>query len=189
MTDLGRMAGSFARIRTITLSVAALALGTGTAAWAGASLRPKPEVTDVEKYCSTEQQGAYQLAEDLHRRERELDSREHAVAAQEAEMATAEGRLKSRLEELEKTRKELQDLLGQADTRRDERIAGIVKMVESGRASAMAPMFGQLSDELAVAVLDKMNRSKAGKLLAALPPARAAALAQKMAEPIAVAVP
>lgn len=183
------MSGTSIRLRSVAFGIAALGLGTGTAAWAGASLTKKPDVTAIEQYCSTEEQGAHQLADDLRRRERELDSREHAIAAQESEMATAEERLKGRLADLEKTRAELEALLGKADAARDARIAGIVKMVESGKASAVAPMFAQLPDELAVTVLDKMNRTKAGKLLVALPPARAAALAEKMAEPIPVVIP
>ncbi len=162
-----------------------LGLGTGTAAWAGRD----PTASEIERYCSLEEEGAHQLAQDLLHRERELDGRAHALDAQRAEMATAEARLIERLTGLERARTELQALIGVADVARDLRIDGIVKMVEANRAGTIAPMFAQLDDPLAVTVLDKMKRKKAGQLLAVLPPAKAAALAQRMAEPIAVELP
>lgn len=168
---------------------AAVVLGTGTVAWASAGADDRPSVTEIETYCDVEERGAHQLAEELRRRARELDSRESAIAGQESEMATAEARLQARLDALDATRAELTALLGTADAERDARIDGIVKMVEAGRPSNVAPMFAQLDIDLAVTVLNRMNRKKAGKLLTALDPSKAAALAEKMAEPIHVEIP
>ena len=47
-------------------------------------------------------------------------------------------------------------------------------------------MFQKLDPKLAVDILNRMNRSKAGKLLTALPPDLAAALAERMTAPIAL---
>ncbi len=176
---------TFRRTATLAFGAAVMGLGTGTAAWAGR----EPTVTEIERYCDLEEEGAHQLAEDLRRRERELDSREHALDAERSEMATAEARLTERLAALEKTRAELTTLLGQADAAREARIDGIVKMVEAGRASSVAPMFVELDEALAVTVLDRMKRKQAGKLLATLPPKKAATLAEKMAEPLSVELP
>ncbi|MSQ03744.1 MAG: hypothetical protein EXR71_17970 [Myxococcales bacterium] len=162
-----------------------LGLGTGTAAWAGRD----PTASEIERYCSLEDEGAHQLAQDLLHRERELDGRADALDSQRAELAAAEARLTDRLAALEKARADIQALIGVADAARDARVDGIVKMVEANRAGSIAPMFAQLDEPLAVTVLDKMKRKKAGQLLAVLPAAKAAALAQRMAEPVAVDLP
>lgn len=176
---------TFRRTATLAFGAAVLGLGTGTAAWAAR----EPTATEIERYCALEEEGAHQLAQDLRRRERELDGREHGLDAQRAEMATAEARLAERLAELETSRKALEALLVQADGEREKRIAGLVKMIEASRASNVAPMFAELDEDLAVTVLDRMNRTKAGRLLAVLPPTKAASLAEKMAEPISVELP
>lgn len=168
---------------------ALLLLGTGTVAIANASSTPKPDVVAIEQYCTLEQQGAHQLAEDLRRRERELEGREHAADAQRADMAAAETRLTERLAELERTRAAVEALLGKADAERDARVDGLVKMIEANRPSGVSAMFGALDEALAVEVLDRMNRKKAGKLLAALPPAQAARLAERMTAPVTLEIP
>jgi flagellar motility protein MotE (MotC chaperone) len=167
---------------------AMLGLGTAGGAWAGGAMdRPSP--AQVEAYCDLQQQGAVRLNDDLARRARELDARESSIAAEKSELAAAEERLAARMEELKAARAEIEALVGTADAARAQKVAGLVKMIEANRANAVSPMFEKLDDALAVEVLDKMNRSKAGKLLAALPAAKAAGLAQKMTEPLAVELP
>ncbi len=160
--------------------------GLSTAGGAFANNALRPSVTDVEKYCDVEAQGAHKLSEDLRHRERELEKREYAVAAAEAELKASEATLAERLKVLQATRDEIAALLGRADVARDEKIAALVKMIESGRASNVAPLFGELEPALAVDVLDRMNRTKAGRLLVALPPSQAAELAQRMTAPLAL---
>lgn len=176
------------RTWVVVFGVAALSAGVGTVAWAQGATRP-PNVADVERYCDAEEQGAHQLAEDLRRRTRDLDSRERSIALKEGELVKAEGRLKVRLESLEAVRAELIAMLSTAEDARDVRIAGIVKMVEANRPSEVAPMFSLLEEDLSVVVLDRMNRKKAGKLLTALDPAKAATLAERMAEPVKMDIP
>ncbi|MFN7145527.1 MAG: hypothetical protein ACK4YP_17260, partial [Myxococcota bacterium] len=77
--------------------------------------------------------------------------------------------------------------LAEADAAHEAHVASLVTMVESNRAGAIAPVVAGLEDALAVEVLDRMNRQKAGKLLAALPPERAAALATRLTRPVTAA--
>jgi flagellar motility protein MotE (MotC chaperone) len=176
-------------MRRFTLPALALAigLGIGVATAAGAPEEPRPE--DVSRWCSVEQQGAHALAEDLRGRGRELDAREASLRARAQQMSAAEARLDERLSQLEAARSAIEAQLAEGDAAREERVAALVKMVEAGRAAQVAAMFGALDDALAVDVLERMNRAKAGKLLAALPPQKAAALAAKLTSPIAVALP
>ena len=175
------------RLLAVLAGVSLLALGSATVALASSPVAPKPDVVAIEAYCTLEQQGAHQLSEDLRRRERTVEGREHAADAQRAELVTVEARLTARLAEIEKTRAELKALLTEADADRAERLAGLVKMVEANRPTSAAGMFTALDEALAVEVLDRMNRTKAGRLLTALPPAKAARLAERMTAPITLA--
>ena len=161
-------------------------LGTAGGAFANNALRPT--ASEVERYCDIAQQGAHKLSEDLRHREREVQARESALLAAESELALSQSRLDERLAALDKTRDEIRALLGQADGEREERLLGLVKMVESSRANQVAPMFEKLEPALAVDVLDRMNRTKAGRLLVALPSAHAADLARRMTDPIVLPV-
>lgn len=139
-----------------------------------------PDLAATLRWCGEEQQGNRALADQLRHRQRELDERDHSYAARKAELAETEKRLDARMAELKVLRSEVITSLDRADAAQDLRVKGLVKMVESNRAASIAPMFAELEEPLAVEVLDLMNRQKAGKLLAELPPAKAASLADKL---------
>lgn len=165
-------------------------LGIGVAGGAFASRgADRPSTTEIQTYCTLQEQGASKLVDDLHRRERELDARESTLAAQAGEMSAAETRLAERLAELAATRAEITALVATVEAAREEKLMALVKMVEANKASAVAPMFAALEPGLAVEVLDRMNRTKAGKLLTALTATKAADLAGRMAKPISVEIP
>ena len=140
----------------------------------------------VLQLCGREQEGTRRLADDLARRQRQVEERETTLAARESDLADAETRLDTRLAELAAARASIEEQLATADEKRAERITALVKMVESNRASTIAPMIAQLEPGLAVEVLDRMNKTKAGKLLAALDAETAARLATRMTKPVAV---
>ncbi len=145
-----------------------------------AATTSSPDIAETLQWCSTEQQGNRALADQLRHRQRELDERDHSYAARKAELAETEKRLDTRMAELKMLRAEVSASLDRSDAAQDQRVKGLVKMVESNRAASIAPMFAELEEPLAVEVLDLMNRQKAGKLLAELPPAKAASLADKL---------
>lgn len=150
-------------------------------------IAPTPDA--VAQWCNAEQQGAHVLAEQLRRKERELDEAARSVALREAEIKSAEAGLDTRLAELQKLRDQIDGLLQKSDEATEKHVADLVKMVEANRASAAAPILAALDPDLAVRVLERMNTQKAGKLLAELPPATAAALATRFTKPIAVEAP
>lgn len=149
----------------------------------------EPDVVSTLRWCGEEQAGNRTLANELKRRERELDDREHSFSARQQGLADAEKRLDARIAALTKLRNDLQGNVAQADDAREVRVKALVKMVESNRAASIAPMVSQLDESLAVEVLDRMNRVKAGKLLAALAPAKAASLAGKLTRPLQADIP
>jgi flagellar motility protein MotE (MotC chaperone) len=146
-----------------------------------------PDPAAVLRLCGQEQIGTRQLGEELQRRERSLDERDRTLSAREAELSEAEKRLDARVTELSALRTEVSRQLDRADAEREERIRGIVTMVEKNRPDDISPMVSALDESLAVDVFKRMNKAKAGKLLAALDPTLAARLAARLAAPIEVA--
>ncbi len=148
-----------------------------------------PDPASVARWCNAEQQGAHALAEQLRRREREIDEQGRALAMRAQEIQAAEEVLTLRLTELQKTRDQIEGALTQSDAVAEKRIADLVKMVEASRANAAAPIIAALDPALAVRVLERMNTQKAGKLLAELPPVTAARLAERFTTPISIEAP
>ena len=148
------------------------------------AVAPVPDVVAAMRWCGEEQAGNRTLASELRHRARGLDEREHSFDARQVELTAAEKRLDDRMTALTKLRAEIEASLVKTDTVREERVKGLVKMVESNRPASIAPMFSALEEPLAVEVLDRMNRTKAGKLLGALSATKAASLASKLTRPL-----
>jgi flagellar motility protein MotE (MotC chaperone) len=128
--------------------------------------------------------GMREVLDALKSKERALDRREKSIDSREGDLRQVEGGLQDRLDELNALREELRTLLQEADADREDRVNGLVKMVEGMRAKQAAPMFTTLEEDLAVDILNRMNRAKAGKLLAALSAKKAASLAEQLTEPV-----
>lgn len=150
---------------------------------------PEPDVVTTIRWCGEEQAGNRTLADQLKHRARALDEREHSYEAREAELVAAQARLDARIIELAALRASIDVRLETSDAAREQRVKGLVKMVESNRPATIAPMFSALEEDLAVDVLERMNRQKAGKLLGALAPTKAASLASKWTRPLAADLP
>lgn len=179
-------------IRWLPVWILPLLLSTGTAfgqSREAVETPPDAETTDAESepHISREDLpsfGLQRLADRLTARERALERRERDLAQREQDLRIAEQRIETRLEELQQLRKDLEQAVGQVDEEEEDRLIGVVKMFEAMRGKEAAPIMTAMSPEEAVQVLDRMNRTKAGKLLAALPPVLAADLASRMTQPI-----
>jgi flagellar motility protein MotE (MotC chaperone) len=121
------------------------------------------------------------LADMLAAKERELDRRGQQMQSREKDIRVAEAEIETQIEALEQLKSDLDGRMVELDEEEESRRAGLTKMVESVRARNAAPMFGEFSDDVALDVLGRMNREKAGKLLAELEPKRAATLAEGIA--------
>ncbi|HNC94484.1 MAG TPA: hypothetical protein PKY30_00290 [Myxococcota bacterium] len=148
-----------------------------------------PDPAWVRRWCSLEEQGALELATSLRTRAAALEERERLIDVRAEELKATEKRLIARLSEIKKLREEIALQLDAADQSEKTKVDDLVKMVEANRPSNIAAMFEALDEPLAVQVLDRMNPTKAGKLLAALNPITAARLAGKMARPVSPVVP
>lgn len=121
------------------------------------------------------------LADMLAAKERELERRDQQMLSREKDLRVAEAAIETQLEALEALKSELDTKMVALDDEEEARRIRLTKMIESVRARNAAPMFGEFDDEVALDVLGRMNREKAGKLLAELEPKRAAFLAEGLA--------
>ncbi len=120
----------------------------------------------------------------LKAKERTMTRREKSIDAREEDLRQVEKDLQVRLDDLVQLRDEVRSMLEGGDEEREERVKGLVKMVESMRPAQAALIFAELEEDLAVNVLEQMNRAKAGKLLASMTPNEAANLAEQLTEPL-----
>jgi flagellar motility protein MotE (MotC chaperone) len=118
----------------------------------------------------------------LSRKERALERRMATLDAREADLRAAETQVETRLVELQSLRDGIRLLLTDLDADREKRVTHLVKMFESMRAPQAADILTVTEDTIALEVLERMNRSKAGKTLAAMPPERAAYLAERIGD-------
>lgn len=150
----------------------------GMAAFAQAEGGPETRRSRVD--------GVEQLAAKLTSRERAIERREGSLEDREADLAAAEARLMERMEALEALRGVIDEKLEGLDEDEEQRREGLKVMVEKMKAKEAAPMVAALDKDLAVDLLGRMNRTKAGKLLAQLPPPLAADLAEKLTAPVEI---
>jgi len=130
-----------------------------------------------------QQRGTEQLMVLLERKERSLQRREDTLKAREADLRAAEGQLNERLAELETLRNEIREMLKELDEERETRVLGLVKMFESMRPNQAALILAETEEDVALEVLMRMNRAKAGQALARMNPAMAAKFTQRLGAP------
>ncbi|MFK7930877.1 MAG: MotE family protein [Myxococcota bacterium] len=128
--------------------------------------------------------GFRRLARQVEARSRSLDRRERNMTSRVEDLERAEQDLAARVVELTAAREALEALLEKTDQLEEDRLAGLVKMTEKMRDKQAAALFVELDAKLAVKVIDRMNRTKAGRALAVMEPAKAARLAEKLTRPI-----
>jgi len=148
----------------------------------GVSALGAPEDDLSESIRPTADRGREEVMALLSRKERSLERRESTLNAREADLRTAETQVADRLTELQGLRAEIRLLLVDLDEDREGRVVHLVKMFESMRPPQAADILSVTEDAVALEVLERMNRAKAGKTLAAMPPERAAYLAERIGD-------
>ena len=117
----------------------------------------------------------------LTRKAPALDRRDATLKDREADLRGAEQELTQRLEDLKTLREELTKLLVKADDDREQRVEQLKAMFEGMRSGDAANILANTDTDVALEVLQRMSRTKAGKVLASMKPVDAAALAERMA--------
>jgi flagellar motility protein MotE (MotC chaperone) len=163
----------------VTLRVVSVLLASGVAA---ATLGGVSFAAGANRR-ETEAASLQELAEQLSARERSLDRREATIADREGDLRKAASDLEARLAELTSLRTEIDGRMTVLTEAEEERVRALVRMVEGNRPKDIAPWVEALDPELAARIIGRMQAAKAGKLLAALAPERAASLSERLADP------
>ena len=127
-------------------------------------------------------EGLHWLMNELAQKERSLLHRETTIAAREADLRLAEQKIEERLAALESLRAEIRTEMTAMDEAREQRVVGLVRMFEGMRPGDAAAILSEPEEDISIAVLDRMARSKAGKVLAEMEPQKAARLAATFAD-------
>ncbi len=120
--------------------------------------------------------GVHWVVDALKQKERSLSQREATLTAREADLRLAEKKIEQSLAELDALRSEIRAQIEQMDQQRLERVVGVVRMLEGMRPKDAAAIMSVTETDVAIQVLDRMSRTKAGKILAEMNPEQAAAL-------------
>ena len=138
-------------------------------------VRPSPE------------RGREEIIALLSRKEQDLQRREATLLAREQDLRAAEEEVTKRLTEVQAVREEIRGMLTGLDDKRAAKVAGLVKMFESIKSQQAAQILLEQEPAIALEILSRMKKDKAGKALAAMPPKRAAWFADRLGGPALMA--
>jgi flagellar motility protein MotE (MotC chaperone) len=105
-----------------------------------------------------------------------LDKRQRELAAEEMDIA-------NKKRELEALKNEVEQFLQAKKGIADEKVTYIAKLIDGMKAEEMSGMITNMDNATIMAVLPKMKPQTASRVLAILPPQRAAEIATQLLEP------
>lgn len=117
----------------------------------------------------------------LQARREALDARETGVETREAAAAAAETRLQEQIAELKAVETQIQGLLAQMDTKRDERMAALVKSYESMKPKDAARIFDSMEDAVLLDLAKSMKPATLAAVMSSMQTKRAEALTRMLA--------
>lgn len=100
------------------------------------------------------------------------------------QVAEVQGNLTEKDEEVDSLNGELKVLLAMNEDLDRKRVTRLAKILESMKPQEAAPLMGQLTDDLNVAILMKMKERPAGKILSEMPVSRAAAISRLISQKV-----
>jgi flagellar motility protein MotE (MotC chaperone) len=117
----------------------------------------------------------------LAKRRTELDARSRDQAMRENVLAATEKRVDDKIAALKALQTQMTALLGQRDTAQEKQVASLVKTYSSMKPKDAAKIFEGLNDDVLVPVAQAMKSDALAPVLAAMSPASAQKLTEKLA--------
>lgn len=117
----------------------------------------------------------------IERKQAELNNREDAVKREEERMAALRREVEERIEKYTKLLAQIEKALNKLEQVKNERLDSIVKSYESMPPEDAAARIASLDRETAVSIMQRMKSRKAGAVMAAMQPAKAAELTKALA--------
>jgi len=110
----------------------------------------------------------------------EFESRKKIIEKREAKLKEEEAKVQAKLDSINTIKRQLESLTQEKSKLEEEKIAKLVKVFESMRATEAANVIAQLDDRIVVKMLTSMNDRQAAKILQELNPQRAAEISQRL---------
>jgi flagellar motility protein MotE (MotC chaperone) len=133
---------------------------------------PKHEFSQVE----------IDLLQSLAKRRQELDDWAKQVQLKENMLVATEQRINTKIDSLEKVKKQVEDLLAQYHEQEDTKIRSLVKIYENMKPKDAARIFEELDMPVLLMVVDRMSERKVSPVLAAMSPTKAKDVTVQLAE-------
>jgi flagellar motility protein MotE (MotC chaperone) len=133
---------------------------------------PKHEYSQVE----------VDLLQSLAKRRAELDDWAKQVQLKENMLVATEQRFNTKIDSLQKVKKQVEDLLAQYNEQEDTKIRSLVKIYENMKPKDAARIFEELDMPVLLMVVDRMNERKVSPILAAMSPTKAKDVTVQLAE-------
>jgi flagellar motility protein MotE (MotC chaperone) len=119
--------------------------------------------------------------EDLKKRKAELDAREQALAAKEAELAAAQRDAEEQLKKIQAVRDSIAASQELAKSENQEKVAKLVSTFEGMSPKAAAKLMSEIDESLAVATMAQISTQKLSKIMNVMEPERASRLSELLA--------
>ena len=116
----------------------------------------------------------------LDRKQHALERRERTIVTREDEIRAAEERTAEKLQQIQDLRDELREYMKDMDEVQKAEVIRLTGMMEKMRGKQAAAILEQTERKLAVEVLRSMDKSRAGKAMAAMKPEIAAEISELM---------
>lgn len=120
------------------------------------------------------------ILQQLGDRRRDLDKRAQDMDQREALLQASEKRIDAKIAEMQKMRKDIETLLGQAGGQQGEQLKSLVKIYENMKPAQAAKVFEQLDMNVLLAVINEMKEAKAAPIMAAMDPQKAKAVTTEL---------
>lgn len=140
------------------------------------------DIEDEESAKKEFSQVEIDILQSLAKRRQELDDWSKQVQLKENMLIAIEGRIDEKTNNLEKMKKEVEDLLAKYNEQEDTKIRSLVKIYESMKPKDAARIFEELDMPVLLMVVDRMSERKVGAILADMSPAKAKDVTVQLAE-------
>lgn len=134
--------------------------------------QPKHEFSQVE----------VDLLQSLAKRREELDDWQKKIQLKENMLIATEQRINDKINNLQRMKKEIEDLLAQYNEQEDTKIRSLVKIYENMKPKDAARIFEELDMPVLLLVVDRMSERKVAPVLAAMTPEKAKNVTIQLAE-------
>jgi flagellar motility protein MotE (MotC chaperone) len=123
-----------------------------------------------------------ELLQQLAKRREKLEQRADTLDRRESLVKAAEKRLTEKVDEMERLRSEIEDLLVKYDEQESKQLTRLVNIYEKMKPKDAARIFEDLDQDVLLKVVERMNERKTAPILAEMRPDKAQQLTIELAE-------